>query len=57
MLKRGTMHLALGAGNYESLLDRVSARALPDPSRPGGALRVLGNVGRDLREPGTGRTP
>jgi hypothetical protein len=53
----GVAHLALNPGSPESVLDEINLRALPDPTRPGGALRVLGNVSRDTHEPGTGSTP
>jgi hypothetical protein len=38
---------ALRAGQYEAVLDQMNARALPNPLRPGSALRELGDVNRD----------
>lgn len=41
------LNAAMRAGTHESVLDDVSFRVLPNPARPGGALRVLGDVTRD----------
>ena len=44
-------HAAVRGGTHESVLDEMDARLLPDPTRPGGALRVLADVSRDHEEP------
>ena len=46
-----TLNAAVRGGTHESLLDELDARLLPDPTRPGGALRVLADVTRDRQEP------
>ena len=45
----GGLGAAVRAGTYESALDEMAERVLPDPARPGGALAVLADVGRDRR--------
>lgn len=46
----GAAVLALRNGTEAKLLDELDGRALPDPTRPDGALRQLANVGHDLAE-------
>jgi hypothetical protein len=43
----GRITAALRDGAVESVLDEWAGQALPDPSRDGGALRALADVGRD----------
>jgi len=45
----GAFGQAVRAGTYESALDALDARVLPDPAREGGALRPLADVSRDWR--------
>ena len=44
----GELNAALRAGTLEQVLDRMAPAVLPDPTESGGALRVLGDVARDL---------
>jgi hypothetical protein len=45
----GALGHAVRAGTYESALDALDARVLPDPAREGGTLRALADVSRDWR--------
>ena len=45
----GALGQAVRAETYESALDALDARVLPDPAREGGALRALADVSRDWR--------
>lgn len=49
VLTLATASAAVRQGNHEDVLDASTAALLPDPSRPGRALRVLGDVTRDRR--------
>jgi hypothetical protein len=44
---RALLAAAMRVGNHEAVLDQLDAAVLPDPTREGGALRVLGDASRD----------
>ena len=53
----GELGVALRAGTLEGVLDRMEGGILPDPAESGGALSVLGDVGRDFEQDASGRGP
>jgi hypothetical protein len=44
----GEVSAACRRGNYEEVLNEMDSRILPDPTRPGGALRELATLDRGL---------